>query len=163
MIRIRPQQWPSTWAEDRALLRSNPSAVPGAKTGVGAEPHGSVPLSSASLRDWHQSAKPSRQDAAICPTRCRPSDCPRPLETTLQGKTVQNPIALASPRTRSFVLERSCSRCYATAWSASTNPPTNSVPSALANANRPKIPVHAEPRHWSLTLSGDGTNPSSNG
>src|SRR5262249_49762290 len=42
---------PRTWAEGRALLRSNPSAVPGANTEWG----GTRPPSS--IRDWHQSAK----------------------------------------------------------------------------------------------------------
>ena len=44
---------PSAWAEGRALLRSNPSAVPGAKTEWG----GTMPPSA--IRDWHQGAKPS--------------------------------------------------------------------------------------------------------
>jgi len=58
-----------TWAEDRALLRSNPSADPGAKTGDRAD---SVRprLSSSCLRDWQQSEKPSRQDAAKSLTGC---------------------------------------------------------------------------------------------
>jgi hypothetical protein len=43
---------PLAWAEGRALLGSNPSAVPGAKTEWG----GTMPPSS--IRDWHQSAKP---------------------------------------------------------------------------------------------------------
>jgi hypothetical protein len=42
---------PLAWAEGRALLRSNSSAVPGAKTEWG----GTMPPSS--IRDWHQSAK----------------------------------------------------------------------------------------------------------
>ncbi len=42
------------WAEDRALLRSNPSAVPGAKTGVGIGSSGPLPLPPITLRDWHQ-------------------------------------------------------------------------------------------------------------
>src|SRR5262245_10838685 len=41
------------WAEDRALLGSNPSAVPGANTEWG----GTMPPSS--IRDWHPSAKSS--------------------------------------------------------------------------------------------------------
>jgi len=43
---------PLTWAEGRALLRSNPSAVPGANTEWG----GTRPPSA--IRDWHQGAKP---------------------------------------------------------------------------------------------------------
>ena len=64
-------QWTMTWAEDRALLRSNPSADPRAKTGdraASARPR----LSSCSLRDWHQSDKPSRPDAAKSPTGYHP-------------------------------------------------------------------------------------------
>src|SRR5215471_3249564 len=40
-----------TWAEDRATVGTDPSAVPGAKTEWG----GTRPPSS--IRDWHQSAK----------------------------------------------------------------------------------------------------------
>ena len=46
-----PPTIPLTWAEGRALLRSNPSAVPGANTEWG----GTMPPSS--IRDWHQGAK----------------------------------------------------------------------------------------------------------
>ena len=53
---------PLTWTEDRATQRCDPSAVPGAKTRGGAGLR-LAPLPS-SLRDWHQSDKPSRQDAA---------------------------------------------------------------------------------------------------
>jgi hypothetical protein len=63
-----------TWAEDRALLRSTPSADPGAKTGARAE-HTSalrslVDRSARQLRDWHQCDKPSRHDAATSRPRC---------------------------------------------------------------------------------------------
>ena len=60
-----PLQPKMTWAEDRAMLRSNPSADPGAKTEVRAV---DVLRSAARLplRDWHQSAKPSRQEAVTC-------------------------------------------------------------------------------------------------
>src|SRR5262249_14216454 len=51
---------PLTWAEDRALLRSNLSAVPGANTEGG----GIVPPSA--IRDWHPSAKAPR-------LRCSPA------------------------------------------------------------------------------------------
>src|SRR3954468_7738912 len=65
----------SAWAEDRALLRSNPSAVPGAKTDRAA---GSRPLLHTHHRDWHQSDKPSQQDAATalagCPSQLANSD-----------------------------------------------------------------------------------------
>ena len=54
----------TTWAEDRALLRSNPSADPGAKIGDGAAAGRSAPFISP-LRDWHQREKPSRPEATI--------------------------------------------------------------------------------------------------
>jgi hypothetical protein len=57
----------SAWAEDRAMLRSNPSAVPGAKTDGAA---GRRPLLHTTHRDWHQSDKPPRQDAATDPAGC---------------------------------------------------------------------------------------------
>ncbi len=53
----------TTWAEDTALLRSNRSAVPGAKTEDGIESEDSIPSLGSPLRDWPESAKPSRQDA----------------------------------------------------------------------------------------------------
>src|SRR5947209_17120944 len=47
----------STWTEDRAMLGSNPSAVPGAATeGPGHQP--GVPPDSRALRDQHQCDKP---------------------------------------------------------------------------------------------------------
>jgi hypothetical protein len=64
------------WAEDRALLRSTPSADPGAKTGTRAERHRSALDSHAEkqqLRDWHRSDKPSRHDVATSGTGCRPA------------------------------------------------------------------------------------------
>ena len=63
-----------TWAEDRALLRSTPSAEPGAKTGARAEHTSALRLSSTAarqLRDWHRCDKPSRHDAARSGPRCR--------------------------------------------------------------------------------------------
>ena len=57
-----------TWAEDRALLGSNPSAVPGAKIGDRGEPVSSH-LPSV-LRDWHEREK-SRglgQSPSLSPT-----------------------------------------------------------------------------------------------
>ncbi len=54
-----------TWAEDRATVRTDPSADPRAKTGVEIGLHRSVSLPSHPLRDWHQSDKPSRQEAVI--------------------------------------------------------------------------------------------------
>ena len=53
-----------TRTEDRATQRCDPSAAPGAKTGVGTAVHHPVPLPCPALRDWHQSDKPSRHDAA---------------------------------------------------------------------------------------------------
>jgi len=53
-----------TWAEDRAPVRTDPSADPGAKTEGRAVTHTSAAPPSSPLRDWHQSAKPSRHDAA---------------------------------------------------------------------------------------------------
>lgn len=49
----------TAWAEDTALLRSNRSADPGAKTARGR--HDAAFLR---VRDWHESDKPSRHDAA---------------------------------------------------------------------------------------------------
>ena len=53
------------WAEDTALLRSNRSADPVAETEERAVTARSAACPSSPLRDRHQSAKPSRQDAAI--------------------------------------------------------------------------------------------------
>ena len=51
-----------TWAEDRAPVRTDPSAVPRAETeGRAVASHGTAPTS---LRDRHQCDKPLRQDAA---------------------------------------------------------------------------------------------------
>jgi hypothetical protein len=57
------------WAEDRATQRCDLSADPGAKTGAGARPCLAL-LPFHPLRDWHESDKPSRQDAATLPTGC---------------------------------------------------------------------------------------------
>src|SRR5437868_1637430 len=59
-----------TRTEDRATQRCDPSADPGAKTGVGTGLHRPVPLPGPALRDWHQSDKPSRHDAATVLTGC---------------------------------------------------------------------------------------------
>ncbi len=59
-----PLQPMMAWAEDRALLRSNPSADPGAKIGDGAAAGRSAPFTP-HLRDWHQRVKPSRPEAVI--------------------------------------------------------------------------------------------------
>ncbi len=63
-------QMKMTRPEDRATQRCDPSAEPGAKTGVGAGLHRPVPLLPSSLRDWHQRDKPSRHDAATVLTGC---------------------------------------------------------------------------------------------
>ena len=60
----------TAWTEDRATQRCDPSAAPGAETGAGAKPC-FAPLHP-SLRDRHESDKPSRQDAANCPAGCAP-------------------------------------------------------------------------------------------
>jgi len=60
----------TTWAEDRALQRCNLSAAPGAKTEGGIESACSIPSIWPTLRDWPESEKPSRQDAAKSPSGC---------------------------------------------------------------------------------------------
>jgi len=73
--------WPLTWAEDRATQRCDPSADPGAKTEERAVCSAIVAAARPStLRDWHQSDKPSRHDAAISPAGC----LPRPANTEPQ-------------------------------------------------------------------------------
>jgi hypothetical protein len=57
----------SAWAEDRATLRSDPSAVPGAKTDGAARGR---PVLHSPHRDWQQSDKPSQQDAVTALARC---------------------------------------------------------------------------------------------
>ena len=58
---------PLAWAEGRALLRSNPSAVPGANTEWG----GTMPPSA--IRDWHQSAKSFTQPRVLDTPRRLPA------------------------------------------------------------------------------------------
>ena len=56
----------STWTEDRATQRCDPSADPGAETEGRAAP---PPPAFTHLRDQRQSEKPSRHDAAKSLTR----------------------------------------------------------------------------------------------
>ncbi len=52
----------TTWAEDRAMLRSNPSADPGAKI-EGRAVFFPKEAAHLPLRTWHQSDKPTRPEA----------------------------------------------------------------------------------------------------
>ncbi len=63
--RLQPEM---AWAEDRATQRCDPSADPGAKTeGRAACNFAPAAARPSTLRDWHESDKPSRQDAATSP------------------------------------------------------------------------------------------------
>ena len=81
-----------TWAEDRALLRSTPSADPGAKTGAVAGVVSRYPrrttatLHFPSIRDWHLSVKPSRHDAAIHPAGGLPLSLTKATEIPVPGE-----------------------------------------------------------------------------
>jgi hypothetical protein len=55
----------TTWTEDRATQRCDPSAAPGAETGAEARCDLRLAPISPPLRDRHQSDKPSWQDATI--------------------------------------------------------------------------------------------------
>ena len=63
-------QSPITWAEERALQRCNLSAVPAAKTEGGIASACSIPSIWPTLRDWPESEKPSRHEAAKSATGC---------------------------------------------------------------------------------------------
>jgi hypothetical protein len=86
-------------AEDRATLRSDPSADPGAKTEARAA-HGDVGCPTSRLRDWRQSDKPSRQDAATrmagCPYQFANAPPPKfqfPLnQDTCSGRPKARPL-----------------------------------------------------------------------
>ena len=80
----------SAWAEDRALLRSNPSAAPGAKTEGAA---GRRPAFPTSHRDWHHSDKPSQHDAATA-LAGRPSQLVNTNRSTFQFPLNQDSPAL---------------------------------------------------------------------
>jgi len=66
---------PLTWAEDRATQRCDPRADPRAKTDESGRvrPASRVRPSLPPHPDWHQIDKPSRHDAAIPSTGCRPT------------------------------------------------------------------------------------------
>src|SRR5437763_10140503 len=89
----------STWTEDRAMLGSNPSAVPGAATeGPGHRP--GVPPDSGSLRDQHQCDKPIVQP----PKRLRivqpaPSRSRRTSTETYGLCVSSRPVAISYSRT----------------------------------------------------------------
>ena len=70
-MRCRALQLILAWVEDRATQRCDPSAVQAAKTEERTAAHAAV--RPAPLRDWPQSAKPSRHDAANSSTGCRSS------------------------------------------------------------------------------------------
>ena len=89
----------SAWAEERALLRSNPSAVSGAKTDRAA---GSRPVLH-THRDWHQSDQPPRHDAAIVS-----AGCPSSLANTNRS-TFQFPLNKDTSQERRWV--RGLSSC----------------------------------------------------
>jgi hypothetical protein len=59
----------AAWTEDRATQRCDPSADPGANTGAWAR-HFLALLPFHPLRDWHESDKPSRHDAATLLAGC---------------------------------------------------------------------------------------------
>ena len=61
------------WTEGRALLRSNPSAAPGAKTGVGIGSSGPIPLAFFNTPGLAQGEKPRRHDAVVPSARCAAS------------------------------------------------------------------------------------------
>jgi hypothetical protein len=80
-MKIRLRKSTATWAEDTALQRRNRSAAPRAKTGSGIKPLDLIPPVSNCFRDWHESERPSRQDAAKSPIGCQfPMADTNPLE-----------------------------------------------------------------------------------
>jgi hypothetical protein len=58
----------TAWAEDRATQRCDPSADPGAKTDGAAGSRPLLPIYP-HHRNWHQSDKPSRHNAAMTSAR----------------------------------------------------------------------------------------------
>ena len=91
------RQSPLAWTEDRALLRSNPSADSGAKTGAeaGRECLASLPMllswTRPQFRDWHQCAKPPRHDAAATGPGC-------PHHAASRSSRRANPLVAAKLR-----------------------------------------------------------------
>ena len=106
----------AAWAEDTALLRSNRSADPGAKTGGGIKPCCSIPPVSPSLRDWQKSEKPSRQEAAKSPTgshlqltNANPPEFQFPLNQDIPEKAVPpHPANRLAPNLVSPSCQSSC-------------------------------------------------------
>ena len=71
-------EWLSTWGEDRATVRTDPSADPGAET----EDRAALPPPTFThLRDQQQSDKPSRHEAAKSSI-----GCPSPLANANRRK-----------------------------------------------------------------------------
>ena len=96
-MKIDLAQSNATWAEDMALQRCNLSADPGAKTGNGIKPLSLIPPVFPTLRDWHQSEKPSRQDAAksatgghLPLTNTNPPKFHLPLNQDIKEKAVRH-------------------------------------------------------------------------
>ncbi len=90
----------SAWAEDRATLRSDPSAVPGAKTDGAARGR---PVLYSPHRDWNQSDKPSLQNAATA-LAGRPS-----LFLNCDRQTFHFPLNQDRPSCMAFQSSTSCS------------------------------------------------------
>jgi hypothetical protein len=123
----------SAWAEDRALLRSTPSADPRAKTRARAERNCSALCSHTAarqLRDWHQRDKPSRHDAATSGTGSH-----SPLSKVNRAKfhftvnqdTSTSPISTSGEPSSSFAAcsmasaDRSCTGKSAPRWKRPTS------------------------------------------
>ena len=82
----------TTWTEDRATQRCDPSAVQGPRPKAGRR---SLPPAFTPLRDRHQSEKPSRHDAATssagCPSPLANVDRPKFQFTLNQDREVMTP------------------------------------------------------------------------
>ena len=103
MTLTRAVQCDLTWTEDRAPVRTDPSAAPRAETeGRAVARHGAA---LPSLRDRHQCDKPLRQDAATAlgtMPRFVPYEKPARFQFTVNqemlAETNQNPAENSSPR-----------------------------------------------------------------